>query len=783
MTKPRKARNATKRAKKEKTQPKEETWVDRIDFYPVKAKEYPQQSTEISIISWNILANSYCSRRSQSNLPAAYQSTVFSPHRRKALICRCLRKLNADVFCLQEVDMDDVGDTLREKGYVGVETPRSQKGGGSTGGRVDSCVVYVRNADWMILEDELVRLDDLAFLLADNCNVPDQISSGNNGNLQGIQQSFLRRNVALLVRIQHRRTKQTVVVANAHLFWHPAFEYVKVCQAHYILTRARKFCKDDEAFLFAGDLNSRPGGATHSYLTQGIINMKHVAPWYNEPGLEKDELVKIVDDMGQLILHSAPRQSTPCAPRYLLDFTLNKLCRWLRIMGIDAELETEEEERLRTTMDKDERRMIVLERCRKERRTLVTTSNRLLQRKDCPSSAYCISPTGLRNLEGALAQMLVTHGVVLEPSKFLSRCVVCNGLIVCVEDAYQAKNILIAYEAPETLINDAEGNSLEVYQCDGCKQPYWWCDIPTSSASRVKTTATRLLKICLRAGVPYTGRLGIFDHVSVEQLNSDGGDFPETNLESRLNVIEWLKCENTACPFRLESAYAKKDSNANVIGELLPFTNVTHDFVDTLDYIFFDAKKMELTHRLYVPQRVNDLNSSSIARGHLLPSSSWPSDHLAVGSRFVLNESFPTQIEQAKTPVPRIANATQQRGKDENSPFDLSTLEFCQPIYSNADDQISLAGSQNGDAQASRAPQLNFCQPFGLTREEPTTPSGVVHPTQPQTNGALVLPTQNVTHDNRCACGCVPKIPSLFEMAELRRQAKVRSMAKTIAII
>jgi uncharacterized protein with PIN domain len=503
--------------------------------------------------------------------------------------------------------------------------------------------------------------------------------------------------------------------------------------------------------------------------------MKHVAPWYNEPGPEEDEREQIVDDLGQLILHAAPRQSTPCAPRYLLDFTLNKLCRWLRIMGIDAELETEEEERLRTTMDKDERRMIVLERCRKERRTLVTTSNRLLQRKDCPNSAYCISPTGLRNLEAALAQMLVTHGVVLEPSKFLSRCVVCNGLIVSVEDASQAKNILLAYEAPETLINDAEENSLEVYQCDGCKQPYWWYDIPTSSASRVKTTATRLLEICLRAGVPYAGSLGIFDQLSAEKLLTEGWDVPESNLEPRLKVIEWLKCENTECPFRLESAYAKRDSNASLLGELLPFTNVTDDFVDTLDYIFFDARKMELTHRLYVPQSLNNLNSSSIARGHLLPSSLWPSDHLAVGSRFVLNESSSTQIEHTDAPIPRIAKASLQRGKDENSSADITTLEFCQPIYSSTEDQLSLAGSQSGDAPASRVPVLEFCQPVALTGEEPTTPSDVVQPIQPHNNGVL-LP-ENVTHDSRCACGCVPKIPSLFEMAELRRQAKLRSKA------
>ena len=36
-------------------------------------------------------------------------------------------------------------------------------------------------------------------------------------------------------------------------------------------------------------------------------------------------------------------------PRYLLDITLNKLTRWLRILGIDAELESGEEEKARTS--------------------------------------------------------------------------------------------------------------------------------------------------------------------------------------------------------------------------------------------------------------------------------------------------------------------------------------------------------------------------------------------------------------------------------------------------
>jgi hypothetical protein len=43
-------------------------------------------------------------------------------------------------------------------------------------------------------------------------------------------------------------------------------------------------------------------------------------------------------------------KDTPSEPRlrYMLDYTLNRFCRWLRILGLDAALETEEEERLRT---------------------------------------------------------------------------------------------------------------------------------------------------------------------------------------------------------------------------------------------------------------------------------------------------------------------------------------------------------------------------------------------------------------------------------------------------
>jgi len=57
-------------------------------------------------------------------------------------------------------------------------------------------------------------------------------------------------------------------------------------------------------------------------------------------------------DLSSLHIHEAsPNKkydASHTGPRYMLDFTLNKLTRWLRILGIDAALETEEEERART---------------------------------------------------------------------------------------------------------------------------------------------------------------------------------------------------------------------------------------------------------------------------------------------------------------------------------------------------------------------------------------------------------------------------------------------------
>ena len=63
---------------------------------------------DFSIICWNVLADSYCSRSSHKNLPRKSQSRVFNRNQRQHHVRQTLRfldeKLSPDLIALQEVD-------------------------------------------------------------------------------------------------------------------------------------------------------------------------------------------------------------------------------------------------------------------------------------------------------------------------------------------------------------------------------------------------------------------------------------------------------------------------------------------------------------------------------------------------------------------------------------------------------------------------------------------------------------------------------------------------------
>jgi uncharacterized protein with PIN domain/mRNA deadenylase 3'-5' endonuclease subunit Ccr4 len=675
---------------------------------------------------------------------------------------------------------------------------------------------------------EIIRFDDLATLQqpknlgGDKRNEKDlammtynNIQSYNNSNnttppeLTGMVRSFLRRNCAIVAHLKSIRTNESIYVTSVHIYWHPAYEYVKLCQAKYLLDYVAAFAIAEQttttttiiptmtqqeeiipSVIICGDINSKPGSVVHKFFVESHVDARTVAPWRyfwdqdneemyteeygnnaacstEEKREEGGRLAKLisqyeqrshnndfipisnekdsgyvmdefstdfnmlcgiihdnsedmtknfiestaldplsiqVDPLKTLPKHCSPQDyehATPPVPvKYMLDYTLNRFTRWLRLLGIDARLERSQEEKERTSGG----RIALFDHCKNEQRTLLTTSYKLLLRKDCPPGAYLLEPKvgGSSQMEFILPRLLRTHGVELTPCTFLTRCVLCNGDIKRITTDQEKRDVFIQHDAP-CLLDSYE--NFEVFRCTNCGQGYWWDDRPSSSASRSFDQAKKLLQICLRGGVALKdehntdkktnkeilGAFAEFVDVAKERTNQDLSATETDNLA----VIDWLNEEKLSRPFKLKSVMAMVDTS----DESIPFTTVTKEFVSTLDYIFYSEQQFEQIGKLTLPTSFKEMNPTGIRRGHLIPSDIWPSDHIAVGARLRLKR-------QKYTPV-------------------------TDSIYSST---------------------------------ERIAPSNAIEHWNSNNIGK--------THPRTCSCGCIPQILSMFEMAELRKKAR-----------
>jgi len=87
--------------------------------------------------------------------------------------------------------------------------------------------------------------------------------------------------------------------------------------------------------------------------------------------------------------------------------------------------------------------------------------------------------------------------------------------------------------------------------------------------------------------------------------------------------------------FKLQSLYSNQIERFSENEEMVPFTNVTHDGVRILDYIFFESEKLSIKNLMHVPMSLKEMNPLYIPDGHLIPSAYWPSDHLAIGGELI----------------------------------------------------------------------------------------------------------------------------------------------------
>ncbi len=286
-----------------------------------------QHCLEFNIISMNMLAESYLSPRSHQGLPDRYANVAFDSSKRRKLLVDTFerfcnpRNFNSkngnggddssssssdeqkwDILALQELDLvqpddDPILPAFQSWGYQVIRTPNDA--------RKDCCAIAFDTTKFTLLKYEVVKFDDLATLYRstatnnDNVKSTSSSSSSSSPELTGLVRSFLRRNCAIVAHLKSVDTMQSFIVASVHLYWNPGFEYVKLCQAKYLLDRVAEFATVDKEVdqtttklpmqdhtavmllptVICGDMNSKPGSVVHGLFVKPCVDATDVAPW------------------------------------------------------------------------------------------------------------------------------------------------------------------------------------------------------------------------------------------------------------------------------------------------------------------------------------------------------------------------------------------------------------------------------------------------------------------------------------------------------------------------
>jgi uncharacterized protein len=134
-------------------------------------------------------------------------------------------------------------------------------------------------------------------------------------------------------------------------------------------------------------------------------------------------------------------------PRFLVDFMLGKLVKWLRILGYDAVYSTQNN------------KLNLILQSLKENRIILTRDNQLSRKR-----SWKLILITSDNVEDQLKQVIEELGLNVTKSRLFTRCSICNGQISPVEDKESIKDKVPGY---------VHQNHNDFSLCSVCGKVYW----------------------------------------------------------------------------------------------------------------------------------------------------------------------------------------------------------------------------------------------------------------------------------------------------------------------
>lgn len=209
-------------------------------------------SDRFKVFSYNILCDN--ATRSQYNYAP---SDALKWDNRKVQILQEIEAQDADIVCLQEVDVDSYKEYFNVKlayhDYKGVFWPKARAKTMSEKDAkvVDGCATYYKHSKYMLLDKQLVDFANLAI------NRPDMKNQHDIFN-----RVMPRDQMAVITFFENRQTGTRLIVANGHLFWDPAYPDVKLIQTAILMDSINKLAekyvrmpaqKDKKVYKMADD--------------------------------------------------------------------------------------------------------------------------------------------------------------------------------------------------------------------------------------------------------------------------------------------------------------------------------------------------------------------------------------------------------------------------------------------------------------------------------------------------------------------------------------------------
>ncbi|ORX58917.1 hypothetical protein DM01DRAFT_250806 [Hesseltinella vesiculosa] len=246
---------------------------------------------KLSVLCYNTLCQKYATPQAYGYTP----SWALAWDYRKELIVSEILNWNADVVCLQEVEMSQydgfIGDTLKQQGnYEGVFFPKSRAKTMNEKERqvVDGCATFYKADKFHLVEYHLLEYNQTA-LKRDDFKRSEDVYN----------RVMTKDNIAVMTILENKETLQRVLVTNSHIHWDPAFADVKLVQVGMLMEDMEQFaskhlkpptntCNEDTnrkpptyasvadlPTVICGDFNSTHESGVVEFLSSGNIQQDH----------------------------------------------------------------------------------------------------------------------------------------------------------------------------------------------------------------------------------------------------------------------------------------------------------------------------------------------------------------------------------------------------------------------------------------------------------------------------------------------------------------------------